>query len=775
VAVAAVPDPAPAAAEALPRVALITDGHGWASRAVVSSLGRAGWRVLAPAGTKSCRSRFCEAAVRLPDPCADIRGFTGAVSETIRRHGVGLVVPGEDASLELVYETVGLLGRARVLGGDRESARLAIDKSRTLAEAAAAGFGTPVCAEPHTVAEAVAAGREIGFPCVVKPRRSYARAGNAMRGARLAFAADQRELRRSVEAYLAIGFEMPLVQQWVPGRSIGVAAVLRSGRVLAWGAREAFSQCPIRGGSAVWRATVGAGEPGVREALELLRSLGFEGLGDVQYHIDSGGAPRLMEIGARTYGWLPLTIAAGADLPLIAARALEGEEPADTIVARPGLHMRWPRGELARIGEALTPGVQLPPGATRRDVLRQLRPLRGDEMRFDGWGAGDRRLRIRWRRRRASSLSAEVVPGLARVDAGEWDALVHRGGGGLRHGFLRAWERAELPGLASRPLVVREPGTGRLLAAAPAYRYVLDMAAVQHSAVPGVVDLVRSRWPRFLTTPVYEIGAPAARMDPLLHAPGTDPEQAADAIVGAAVREAERLRVGMIVVQDFVAPGGPLARALRGSGFSSVRSLPTVVVSLGFATFEDYLAAMRSKYRRRTRCILEGSAHLRVERIEDFAPLAGELARLWRCVYDRATETKREVLGEAFFEAAAVLPELSALVLRRPDGSIAVFGLLLEDRPWLHFLQCGFEAEAGRGESAYFRLLVEIVRAGIEGGFDFAHLGCTTVGPKLDVGGEAVALGAWIRHRNPLIQRVFAFGGNGRFAPAPPTARHVFR
>jgi predicted ATP-grasp superfamily ATP-dependent carboligase len=297
------------------------------------------------------------------------------------------VAPAEDASLELVYETPGLLGDAAVLGGDRASVQLALDKPRTLRAARAAGFGTPAFVEPERVDEAVAAARDIGLPCVVKPGRSYARVGSGMRSARLACAYSPNETRRHVEGFLRRGFGMPMIQEYVFGRSIGVAAVLHHGRVLGWGAREAFSQLPIRGGSAVWRATVSADEPGVQDALALLRSVGFQGLGDVQYHIARDGTPTLMEIGARTYGWLPLTIAAGADLPAIAARAVQGEEPAGTVVARPGMHMRWLRGELARLREAAAPHVQLPPGGRRSDVIRQLWPLVGPSMIYDGWGA----------------------------------------------------------------------------------------------------------------------------------------------------------------------------------------------------------------------------------------------------------------------------------------------------------------------------------------------------------------------------------------------------
>jgi carbamoyl-phosphate synthase large subunit len=378
------------------RVALIIDGHGWASRSVVNSLGSAGWLVLAPYRTKSSRSGFCHASVRLPDYARDLSAFLTGLSDIVRRWSVDLVVPGEDASLELLYETVGLLDGARVLGGDRESARLALDKARTLSRAAELGFGVPRTIFADDLDEAVARAGQIGFPCVVKPRRSYARQGNRLRAARLRFVRNADELGRALRDYLSMGFALPLVQEWVPGRSIGVAAVLRRGRVLAWGAREAFSQFPTRGGSAVWRATVGPEEPGVAQALTLLQQLQFQGLGDVQYHIGRDGRPRLMEVGARTYGWLPLTIAAGADLPRIAADALSDHVPERTVTARPGLHMRWLRGECARVVEMLHPGAELPPGATRLDVIRQLHPLVGPSMLYDGWTVSDRR--VRWQR-----------------------------------------------------------------------------------------------------------------------------------------------------------------------------------------------------------------------------------------------------------------------------------------------------------------------------------------------------------------------------------------
>jgi predicted N-acyltransferase len=343
---------------------------------------------------------------------------------------------------------------------------------------------------------------------------------------------------------------------------------------------------------------------------------------------------------------------------------------------------------------------------------------------------------------------ARVIDGLEDVDPAAWDRLVPGGSGGLRHGFLRAWERCELPGLRSRPLVIPAADGQGLLAAAAAYVYDLDLAAVHQLGSRRLVEAVRRAGPQFMIARVVELGSPVAGIDPLLVKHGADVRRAAGAIVDAALCVAQASGAGFTVVQDRVATRGPLAEALRARGFAPLRTLATAVLEHDYGSFEEYVADLRSKYRSRTRRIVRRSQHLRVERIDDFAALAPEFAALWRLVYERASETKREILGEPFFRAASALPEVAALVLRRPDRSIAAFGVVLEDAPRLHFLQCGFAVDAGRREAAYLRLLLEVVRAGIDGGFRRVELGCTTLGPKLDVGAVATPLQAWIRHRN---------------------------
>ena len=376
----------------------------------------------------------------------------------------------------------------------------------------------------------------------------------------------------------------------------------------------------------------------------------------------------------------------------------------------------------------------------------------------------------------ARELDARPVDALADVDAEEWDALVPPGAAPLLHAYVAAWLNAELAGLEERPLAARDD-EGTLLAAAPGFLYDLDIANIQTPLLARIVGAVRKLVPRLLMLRIYEVGSAAAGIDPLaLRHPDLDPLEAADSLLEAARREGDRKGANLSIVQDLADQGSPTARALRRRGFRPVPLPPTLVAELPFDSFDEYLDAMRSQYRRRARKVLDESSHLRVEQLREFADLAPELARLWKLVYDRATEMRREVLPERFFREASEVEQTRLLLLRREDDSIACFALLLDDSPWLHFLYTGFEEDAGREEGAYFRLLYEIARIAIEEeDFERVNFGITTEAPKMDAGARPVPLTAWLRHRNRLLLHLFWKLATGPFAPEPVEARRVFK
>jgi predicted N-acyltransferase len=388
---------------------------------------------------------------------------------------------------------------------------------------------------------------------------------------------------------------------------------------------------------------------------------------------------------------------------------------------------------------------------------------------------GDPRgVRTEERTRSVERLAAAPVDSVAAVERDAWNGLLRPGQAPLRHQYLHAWAQAELAGLRPRPLVARDQD-GDVAAAAHAFFYDLDLAVVQSPFLAAAVNTVRRVWPRLMVSRAFEVGSSTPLVPPFLVRPGVDRAAAAEALLRAAIREADEGGAQMLIVQNF-GPGDSVeARVLRSLGFSRVPIPPTVVVDLPHDDFEDHLGAMRAHYRRRARKTIKRSGHLQVSQVRDFGDLAPELARLWRLVYERAKEIKRELLPEEYFRAVAEIEESSVLCLRRDDGSIASFALLLDDEPWLHFLFTGFEEETGREEGAYFRLLYELVKAGTEGGFARVNMGMTTLPPKVDTGGHVVPLYAWLKHRHPRVQRVYAAAACGPFAPRPIEQRTVFK
>jgi predicted N-acyltransferase len=378
-------------------------------------------------------------------------------------------------------------------------------------------------------------------------------------------------------------------------------------------------------------------------------------------------------------------------------------------------------------------------------------------------------------RRRPTSVRASRPAALAAVPANEWNALRSPGSAPLAHGYLCAWESSELAGLQSRPILAYASGAEHPIAACPGYSYDLDVAAVRSPQAERMMRWPRRIWPRAGILRAYELGCGTPLTNPFLVENVRLLAAVVPILLKAALEEADRLDASFVLVQSFASRTGAVADQLSQLGFVAVPMPPTAVLALPYDSFDEYLRAMRASYRRRARRALQRTSELSIEHRTGFAELAGELARLWRAVYDRATELKREALTVSFFEGISELEETSVLLVRRRDGSIACFALLLDDRPWLTFVYCGFEASAGRGEGAYFRLLYEIVRLAIEHRYEQVDLGMTTLTPKFDLGAVPVPLFGWFRHRNRLVQRTLSALGRGPLRPESPQPRHVFK
>jgi carbamoyl-phosphate synthase large subunit len=151
------------------------------------------------------------------------------------------------------------------------------------------------------------------FPVIIKPRR-----GAGSRGVHLV--ADRAELEAMPDD------ESIIIQANLPGEEYSVDVIASGGTLVA-----AVPRTRARVDSGVSIAGQTVRDPELqRQAGLVAAAIGLDGVANVQLRRDSDGLPALLEVNPRFPGALPLTIAAGVDLPVLALALALGESlPSD--------------------------------------------------------------------------------------------------------------------------------------------------------------------------------------------------------------------------------------------------------------------------------------------------------------------------------------------------------------------------------------------------------------------------------------------------------------
>ncbi len=308
-------------------------------------------------------------------------------------------------------------------------------------------------------------------------------------------------------------------------------------------------------------------------------------------------------------------------------------------------------------------------------------------------------------------LTAVVVPAIAEIAAGDWDACAqpHASGSNpfVSHAFLLA---AEASGSATRETgwqaqhIVAQDADGRVVGVVPLYlkshsygEYVFDWAWADAWERAG-----GRYYPKLLAAvPFTPVTGPRLllRKDA---PPGTD-----DALAEALIEIARRHKVSSLHVNFLTKPQADM---LGDHGFLLREGQQFHWHNAGYETFDDFLAALSSRKRK----------NIRKERLQAVAP-GIEIKRLtgaditpadWAAFYEFYLDTAGRKWGQAYLEPdfftrlGNTMPDDVLLVIAyragRPIagainliGADALYGRnwgALEEHPCLHFEVCYYQA-----------------------------------------------------------------------------------
>jgi predicted N-acyltransferase len=178
-----------------------------------------------------------------------------------------------------------------------------------------------------------------------------------------------------------------------------------------------------------------------------------------------------------------------------------------------------------------------------------------------------------------------------------------------------------------------------------------------------------------------------------------------------------------------------------------------LAVSPNWHSFEDYLAALTSSYRKTARKIFEEirSAGCVVEGLDSVASYSDVIHSLYLQVHDRQRMRLVTLKPEFLPMLAATFGSGFRCTVIRKDKEILGFVTTLKDRDTAVGYYIGFDSRANSELPIYFRLLQAVVEDAIQMGCREVSFGRTALEPKARLGAKPVPFHVWVRHRVPAM------------------------
>ncbi len=361
-------------------------------------------------------------------------------------------------------------------------------------------------------------------------------------------------------------------------------------------------------------------------------------------------------------------------------------------------------------------------------------------------------------RHRPTGFGFALADGIDFLDGGRWDGLTRNASGLLARPYLRVLEELGPENLAPRYAMIfrgRNP-----VAAVAAQSVRIDFDRLRKVGKPSPLGRLEER--------VLVCGNLLCwGFHGVAFAEGEDRAALWPAVAEALyrLRRADRLAgdTDFVLVKDLPASERGPADALSRFSYRAVETEPDMVLELDprWKTYDDYLSALASKYRKGAVKIAKdvAAAGGTVETLRGSAlwPHAERLHALYLDVH-REAKLRLFTLPQDFLPslAEAFGDAFRCTVLRvdGEDGDIVGFVTTLRDRDGVLGYHIGFDRKRNEELPLYFRLLQLCVADAIALGGRRLSLGRTALEPKARLGARPEPLHVFLRHRVPMLNAV---------------------
>ncbi len=223
---------------------------------------------------------------------------------------------------------------------------------------------------------------------------------------------------------------------------------------------------------------------------------------------------------------------------------------------------------------------------------------------------------------------------------------------------------------------------------------------------------------------------------------------------------------------------GPYAEALQTYGYHRIdKAEPPmrVVFDPSWRTFDDYLGAMRTKYRQRAR-----SARKKAQKVErrllspaEVAENLGAFDTLLAHILEKAPITLSLPTGETVLSLAKSLGEACRVHAYIYNGEMVAFAVSLHARGQVEGVLVGYDLDHNRTLKLYQNILYDFIEAGLKDGATCTVLGRTALEIKSAVGATPDDMPVYVRHPSFVMHTMLGWAAGA--LPTPDwTPRNPF-
>ena len=187
---------------------------------------------------------------------------------------------------------------------------------------------------------------------------------------------------------------------------------------------------------------------------------------------------------------------------------------------------------------------------------------------------------------------------------------------------------------------------------------------------------------------------------------------------------------------------------VEAKGYAKGLTCPKCIWTNKFNSFEHYLNSLRSNYRYRYNKCLKKSCPLKIEYLNNNADFTEEMYDCYLQVYNKS-RIRVEKLPIEFFRG-----KFFKIFVLKNEEKVVGFGQLLENGKELIFEFVGVDYKYNNIYDTYHKILLEIVKYGIETGFKTIDFGQTADESKLKLGSKYTMLYAYLHNSNKLINAI---------------------